>query len=65
MLYGNEGWSGEDEWMRERREREDLFRRIDQLEQDIQETSDRLDAQIRDLERRKQWERDNGLLPCR
>lgn len=62
LLYGNEIWGGEDEWIRNR-DREDLYRRIDQLEPDIQDTSTRLDELIRDLERRRQWERDNGLRP--
>ncbi len=65
LLYGNEGWTGEDDWARDNRI-EEYSRNIDQLERDLQDDSRRLDELIRDLERRRQWERDNGLRsPCR
>ena len=61
IVYGE--LSRDDEYIGSDRERNDLFKQIDQLEPDVQETSRRLDELIKDLEMRKQWERDNGLRP--
>jgi hypothetical protein len=48
----------EDQWLRDR-DRQELYDRIDQLEKDLPELKKRIEDEIKDLERRKQWEKEN------